>query len=639
MFDDVSLMINPGDRIGLVGRNGTGKSTLLNMINGDEKPNKGSIAASKNLVIGYLKQDINFTDDKTVLEETEAVFKEVKGIESEIGLLKVQLDELNDESGDKYLHIIDRISELEEKFRILDGFSVQSEIRKVLTGLGFLQSDFGKKTSTFSGGWRMRIELAKLLLQKPDLLLLDEPTNHLDIESIIWLEQWLKSFPGAIVLVSHDRIFLNEITNRTIEITFGKVIDYKASYSKYVEIRKERQLNMEQAKKNQDKFIKHTEELINKFRYNKKKAAFAQSLIKKLEKLDRIDVDRDDTSAMHFRFPPAPHSGKVTIKACNVFKNYGTLQVLNDISFELVKGEKIAFVGKNGEGKTTLAKVVVGEIEFKGELKLGHMVKVGYYAQNQSDLLDDDITVLQTIEDAATEKTSSGVRNVLGSFLFSGDTVNKKVSVLSGGERARLALCRMLMEPFNLLIMDEPTRHLDMLSKDILKQAMIQYDGTMIIVSHDRSFLKGLTNKVYEFKNKNIKEYIGDVTDYLEVRNLVDFKQLETISASKNGNKDKPGEPSANKLSYEAKKQLQRDVRKANNRSGRLEREITELEEELKQMDVELADPVRFKELSTNRSYFEDYDEKQLRLKELMNEWEDAQVKLEELKNKQKESA
>jgi len=632
LFEDISFMINTGDRIGLVGKNGAGKTTLLKLMANEEKPNSGHVSKSKNLKIGYLKQELEFKDGLTVLEEAESVFTEIKEIENEITQLKTKLDDLANNNDASSFDMTNRINELNEAFLFHDGYSLNSKLSKVLLGLGFLQSDFEKQTNTFSGGWRMRIELAKILLQQPDVLLLDEPTNHLDIESIMWLEQWLKNYSGSVVLVSHDRTFLDAVTNRTIELSLGKIYDYKAPYSKYVQLRMERQVIQTQEKKNQEKYIKHTGQLIEKFRYKKSKAAFAQSLIKKLDKLERIEVDSDDTSAIHFRFPPAPHSGKISFKASRVYKNYDELQVLENVSLEVKKGEKIAFVGRNGEGKTTLAKIIADHLDFKGDLELGHLVKVGYYAQNQSDLLENNLTVLKTIEDAANQETSSKVRNILGSFLFSGDTVSKKIKVLSGGEKARVALCKLLLEPVNLLVMDEPTNHLDMKSKDILKQALINYNGSLIIVSHDRDFLHGLTSKVYEFKNRKIKEYIGDITAFLEAHHVADLSQLELkpVGASKNQGKIQK-QPSDNKINFERKKQLQRDLRKASNKAGKLERQIDELEKNIKKLDEQLADPVQFKELSVKPGFFDDYQKKQNQLSELMQNWEQAQEKLDRL--------
>ena len=627
VFKDISLTVNKGDKIGLVGKNGAGKSTLLNLFASKITPNSGDVAIPNNLKIGYLTQDLDFKDELTVIDEAKKAFKEINTLQKSIDTLNVEISERTDFESDSYLELINQLHEKQEQFQIKGGNDLQSTISQVLLGLGFMQSDFPRKTNEFSGGWRMRIELAKILLQKPDVMLLDEPTNHLDIESIIWLENWLKKYKGALVLVSHDRLFLDSVTNRTVEIAFGKLNDYKASYTKYVTLREDRQEKQIQAKKNQDKYISETKVLINKFRAKKNKAAFAQTLIRKLEKLERIEVEQEDISKMRFKFPPAPHSGKVSLTIKNVSKNYEDLQVLKGVNLEVVKGEKIAFVGKNGEGKTTLAKVIVNELEFEGNVKLGHQVQIGYYAQNQTDFLEDNKTILQCIQDAANAETSPKVRNILGSFLFSNDDVDKKIKVLSGGERARVALCKLLLDPINLLIMDEPTNHLDMMSKDILKRALKSYDGTLILVSHDRDFLQGLTEKVYEFKNKNIKEYIGDINAFLAERDLMDFKQLEQTD-KKESKKDKVKE----QLSYQKIKEQAREKRKLKNRISKLEKQIDALEKEMKQLDKQLADANQFQKLSKEKGFFEKYKQNQQNLKKLVHDWENTMAKLEHLK-------
>lgn len=635
LFDQVSFMVNKGDKIGLVGKNGAGKSTLLRILHGDLPPNHGSIATPNEITIGYLKQDLDFEDGRTVQEEAEQAFQAVKKIEQEIEAVNLEMAQRTDYESQEYLDLISKLNELNERFLLLGGYSIQSDLSQVLIGLGFQNADFDRLTNEFSGGWRMRLELAKILLQKPDVLLLDEPTNHLDIESIIWLEQWLKNYHGAVVLVSHDRAFLDTVTNRTIDLILGKANDYKASYSKYVELRKERQEKQIQSKKNQDKHIKHTKQLIEKFRYKKNKAAFAQSLIKKLDKLERIEVEQDDLAGMHFKFPPAPRSGKVSLKVKQVSKSYDELAVLQNIALEVERGEKIAFVGKNGEGKTTLAKIIVSELNYQGEVELGHQVKVGYYAQNQSDLLDEDKSILQIIEDAADEQSRPRVRDMLGSFLFGGEAVDKKIKVLSGGERARVALCKLLLEPVNLLVMDEPTNHLDMKSKDILKSALKGFDGSLIIVSHDRDFLQGLTEKVYEFKSKNIKEYIGDVNDFLEAKKVEDFKQFELKNPNPKGHSEK--KESSNKTNYEERKQVDKDIRKLTNRVSKLEREVEQLEEELRVLDQSLADPKKFQELSKKEGFFKEYEQKQEKLGNFMSDWEGAIHKLEKLKQQREQ--
>ena len=527
IFKNISFMINKGDKIGLVGKNGAGKSTLLNLLSENIKPNDGSVSMPNDLILGYLTQDLDFKDGKTIVEEAQTAFTELNQIRERLDTINKEINERSDYESKSYLDLISESHDLDERYRILGGNDIQSEISQVLSGLGFTTKDYDRQTTEFSGGWRMRIELAKILLQKPDVLLLDEPTNHLDIESIIWLEQWLKKFVGAIVLVSHDRLFLDSISNRTIEISFTKINDYKAKYSKYLELRKDRIEKQIQAKKNQDKFISETKILINKFRAKKNKAAFAQTLIAKLDKLEIIHVEKEDVESMKFSFPPAPHSGKVSLSIKEASKSYDHLDVLEDINLEIVKGEKIAFVGKNGEGKSTLAKMISGHVDFVGDIILGHSVKMGYYAQNQADFLDENLTILETIENAISETITVNPRTILGSFLFSNDDVSKKIKVLSGGERARVSLCKLLLEPYNLLVMDEPTNHLDITSKELLKKALMDYDGSLIVVSHDREFLQGLTQKVYEFRGKTIKEYHGDVNTFLSEKDLTNFKQLE----------------------------------------------------------------------------------------------------------------
>ncbi len=501
-------MVNKGDKIGLVGKNGAGKSTLLNLLSNNLTPNDGGVAIPNGLILGYLTQDLDFEDGRTVIEEAQNSFSYLNDIKDRLVIVNKEINERTDYETDSYLELISEFHDLDDRYRMSGGNDMQSEISQVLSGLGFTQYDYERQTTEFSGGWRMRIELAKILLQKPDVLLLDEPTNHLDIESIIWLEHWLKKFTGAIVLVSHDRLFLDSVSNRTIEISFAKINDYKAKYTKYLDLRKDRIEKQIQAKKNQDKFIAETKVLINKFRAKKNKAAFAQTLITKLSRLEIIHVEKEDVGRMQFRFPPAPHSGKLSLTIKEASKSYDDLDVLYGINLEIIKGEKIAFVGKNGEGKSTLAKMIVGEIDFDGLIELGHQVKMGYYAQNQADFLDEELTVLQTIENAVTVHTKANVRTVLGSFLFSNDDVSKKVKVLSGGERARVALCKLLLEPYNLLVMDEPTNHLDITSKELLKKALMDYDGSLIVVSHDREFLQELTQKVYEFKEKKYKRIL-----------------------------------------------------------------------------------------------------------------------------------
>ena len=620
-------MINKGDKIGLVGKNGAGKSTLLNLLSENIKPNDGSVSMPNGLILGYLTQDLDFKDGKTIVEEAQTAFTELNQIRERLDTINKEINERSDYESKSYLDLISESHDLDERYRILGGNDIQSEISQVLSGLGFTTKDFDRQTTEFSGGWRMRIELAKILLQKPDVLLLDEPTNHLDIESIIWLEQWLKKFVGAIVLVSHDRLFLDSISNRTIEISFTKINDYKAKYSKYLELRKDRIEKQIQAKKNQDKFISETKILINKFRAKKNKAAFAQTLIAKLDKLEIIHVEKEDVESMKFSFPPAPHSGKVSLSIKEASKSYDDLDVLEDINLEIVKGEKIAFVGKNGEGKSTLAKMISGHVDFVGDIILGHSVKMGYYAQNQADFLDENLTILETIENAISETITVNPRTILGSFLFSNDDVSKKIKVLSGGERARVSLCKLLLEPYNLLVMDEPTNHLDITSKELLKKALMDYDGSLIVVSHDREFLQGLTQKVYEFRGKTIKEYHGDVNTFLSEKDLTNFKQLEM---SQKDQLDSSKLNTSIKGAYYDQKDKKRKSNKLKSQIKKIEREIDKLSDKLKKIDLELSDPIKFNELSSEKDFFEIYGQQKNKLSQLEEKWTSL---VEELEN------
>ena len=535
LFESITFRLGNGDRIGLVGKNGAGKSTLLKILSGEMEPDSGQIAADKELKIGFLKQDIDFVLGRTVLEESYEAFIEIKALEAQLEDINTQLAERTDYESEAYHQLMIDVNDIQHQYEIQGGYNYQGDTEKILQGLGFKREDFNKLTDTFSGGWRMRIELAKLLLQSNDVLLLDEPTNHLDIESIIWLENFLKQYAGAVVIVSHDKMFLDNVTNRTIEISLGRIYDYPKPYSKYLVLREELREQQLASQKNQQKHIEQTEKLIEKFRAKASKATMAQSLIKKLDKIDRIEVDEDDNSVMTLKFPVSITPGKIVVESEGISKNYGELQVLQGIDLMVERDSKIAFVGQNGQGKSTLAKIVVGDLKYEGYLKLGHNVQIGYFAQNQAEYLDGSKTVLETMIDAANETNRSKVRDILGSFLFRGDEVDKYVRVLSGGERNRLALAKLLLQPLNVLVMDEPTNHLDIKSKNVLKEALKSFAGTLILVSHDRDFLQGLTNKVYEFKDQRIREYLGDIDYYLNQRNVESLREIEKTGCCKAG--------------------------------------------------------------------------------------------------------
>ncbi|MCX7551838.1 ABC-F family ATP-binding cassette domain-containing protein [Xanthomarina sp. F2636L] len=619
LFEDLTFKLSPGDSVGLIGKNGAGKSTMLKILSKEMEPDTGQIASDKNLSIGFLKQDIDFVLGRTVLEEAYEAFKELKTIEAKLEDINFQLAERTDYESDGYHQIMVDLNDLQHQYEILGGYNYQGETEKILQGLGFKRSDFNKLTDTFSGGWRMRIELAKLLLQNNDLLLLDEPTNHLDIESIIWLEGFLRTYSGAVVIVSHDKMFLDNVTNRTIEISLGRIYDYNKPYSKFLVLRQELKEQQLATQKNQQKQIEQTEKLIEKFRAKASKATMAQSLIKKLDRIDRIEVDEDDNAVMKLNFPVSIVPGKVVIEAENITKNYGDVQVLKNISLTIERDTKTAFVGQNGQGKSTLAKIIVGEIKYQGDLKLGHNVQIGYFAQNQAEYLDGNKTVLDTMIDAANETNRSKVRDILGSFLFRGEEAEKYVRVLSGGERNRLALAKLLLQPLNVLVMDEPTNHLDIKSKNVLKDALKKFEGTLILVSHDRDFLQDLTNTVYEFKDHKIKEYLGDIDFYLEQRNVENLREVEKRDVIKETSKE------SNKQSYESQKKL----KSLNNKLSNLESKIQQLEKSIKEMDVELA--ANYDEAVSNASFFDNYQSKKQKLEEHMKDWETVQETLDNL--------
>ncbi|MEM8846916.1 MAG: ABC-F family ATP-binding cassette domain-containing protein [Bacteroidota bacterium] len=618
LFEEIAFRLNAGDRVGLIGKNGAGKSTLLRLLSKEQEADTGSIAIEKGTQIGFLKQDIDFEQGRTVLDEAYQAFKEIKTLELELEKINQQLAERTDYESESYNQLMVDLSEVTHRYEIIGGYNYQGETEKVLQGLGFKRDDFTKITDTFSGGWRMRIELAKLLLESNDVLLLDEPTNHLDIESIIWLEQFLKGYSGAVVIVSHDKMFLDNVTNRTIEISLGRIYDYNKPYTKYLALRAEIREQQLSAQKNQEKQIQQTERLIEKFRAKASKASMAQSLIKKLDRIDRIEVDEDDHSVMTVRFPVSVNPGKVVVTLEDLSKNYGPKQVLQDIDLLVERGSKTAFVGQNGQGKTTLAKIIVGELEHEGSVKLGHNVQIGYFAQNQADYLDGDKTILDTMIDAANEGNRSKVRDILGSFLFRGDDVEKYVKVLSGGERNRLALAKMLLQPFNVLIMDEPTNHLDIKSKNVLKQALQSFEGTLILVSHDRDFLQGLSNKVYEFKDGHIKEYLGDIDFYLEQRQAEDFRKIERKDKTKDESKSAPKEND-----YQQQKRL----KSLKNKLSGVEKKIAALEKEIAEIDHELL--MNYDATIAKDGFFNSYEGKKKLLEELMGDWETLSEEME----------
>ncbi|MCT8340586.1 ABC-F family ATP-binding cassette domain-containing protein [Flavobacteriaceae bacterium TK19130] len=621
LFEGITFQLTPGDRVGLVGKNGAGKSTMLRIIAGEQEYNEGQIAKDKEISIGFLKQDIDFDYGRTVLEEAHQAFTKIKKLEKQLANINEQLASRTDYESEGYHQLMIDVNEVQQQYEIHGGYNYQGETERVLQGLGFQREDFDKKTDTFSGGWRMRIELAKLLLQNNDILLLDEPTNHLDIESILWLEEFLVNFSGVVVIVSHDRMFLDNVTNRTIEISLGRIYDFNKPYSKYLVQRDELREQQLAAQKNQQKEIEQTEKLIEKFRAKASKASMAQSLIKKLDRMDKIEVDEADNAVMSLRFPVSVIPGKVVIEAEDISKSYGDNKVLQHIDLQVARDSKIAFVGQNGQGKSTLAKIIVGEIEHKGHLKLGHNVQIGYFAQNQAEYLDGEKTVEDTMLDAANEKTRPRVRDILGAFLFRGEEVDKYVKVLSGGERNRLALAKLLLEPFNVLIMDEPTNHLDIQSKNVLKEALNNFEGTLILVSHDRDFLQGLSDTVYEFKDQKIKEYLGDIDYFLEQRNLQNLREAEkrTIAAKEASKESSKG----GKQAYENKKEL----KKLQNKLSKTEATISKMEKEIKAIDVELQ--INYEETIAQPDFFDKYQAKKKKLQELMEQWEELTLKIE----------
>lgn len=627
LLDEISFVVNQRDKIALVGKNGAGKSTMLKIFAGLQSPSKGGLSVPKDVTIGYLPQHMIHNDGATVMEEAEKAFGHIFRLQEEILRMTNELAERTDYESDSYHSLIDKLTHSNEQLDVMGVNNFRGDIEKTLVGLGFERSDFDRQTSEFSGGWRMRIELAKILLKKPDVLLLDEPTNHLDIESIQWLENFLKSSGGAVILVSHDRAFIDAVTNRTIEISLGKIYDYKVPYSEYVKLRKERREQQLRAFENQQKQIQSTEEFIERFRYKATKAVQVQSRIKQLDKIERIEVDEEDNSSLNLKFPPAPHSGSVTFEANGLTKKYGEKVVLDNIDICVKRGEKVAFVGKNGEGKSTLVKCIMDQVEYSGDLKLGHLVKIGYFAQNQASLLNENLTVFETIDYVATGDIRTKIRDILGAFMFGGEASDKKVKVLSGGERTRLAMIKLLLEPVNFLVLDEPTNHLDLRTKDVLKEAIKAFDGTVVVVSHDREFLDGLVEKTYEFANHKVIEHIGGIYDFLQTKKMESLNELEMSQTKKSDSPEKAKTASENKQSYEDRKELNKKIRKIERSVESLENEILQLESKISEIEEKLSSTDNYNELLT------EYENTKNSLKEKMALWEEQSEELETLKS------
>ena len=645
LFDNITYVINKRDRIALVGKNGAGKSTMLKIIAGLQAPTSGRVNMPKDLTVGYLPQQMNLTDSRTVMQEAEQAFAHIFELQARIERMNAELAERTDYESDDYQELIERVSNANEQLSLIGAANYQAEIEKTLIGLGFTRDDFNRNTSEFSGGWRMRIELAKLLLQRPDVLLLDEPTNHLDIESIQWLENFLATRANAVVLVSHDRAFIDNVTTRTIEISMGHIYDYQVNYSHYVVLRQERLEQQRRAYENQQKQIQDTEAFIERFRYKATKSVQVQSRIKQLAKLERVEVDEVDTSHLNLKFPPAPRSGDYPVIAEGVGKSYGDHLVFADATFTIKRGEKVAFVGKNGEGKSTMVKCIMGEIPFTGTLKIGHNVKIGYFAQNQASLLDESLTVFETIDRVAVGDIRTKIRDILGAFMFGGEASDKKVKVLSGGERTRLAMIRLLLEPVNLLILDEPTNHLDMRTKDVLKQAIRDFNGTVIVVSHDREFLDGLVSKVYEFGGGRVREHLGGIYDFLESRKLESLRELEQRNPAPPAADKKATAPKAeasasaisagnegSKLSYEEQKELARRLRKAEKAVADVEKEIADLDAQIASLEEKLATP----DGAADTSLYEQHGQLKKQLDDAMWRWSEASESLEQLQKQNK---
>lgn len=632
LFREISFLINSHDKIGLVGRNGAGKTTLLKIFMGMQQPDAGRVMVPPGIRLGYLPQQMVITDDKTLYDEAGSAFDEILLLEDEINQLNHSITTRTDYESAEYTDLLEQLAEKTERFHLLEGSNRDQKIEQVLMGLGFARRDFRRHTREFSGGWRMRIELAKILLKSPDVVLLDEPTNHLDIDSIQWLEEFLHDYHGAVLLISHDRVFLDRVTDRTVEISLGKLYDYRVPYSKYIMLRKERREQQTATYKNQQKLIEDTREFIERFRYKPTKSVQVQSRIKMLEKLDIIEIDEEDTTTINIKFPPSPRSGTQVLEARDLSMRYGLHTVLDQVEFSLHRGDKVAFVGRNGEGKTTFSKIIVGELPFEGTLKVGHNVKIGYFAQNQDELLEEHKTVLETLDEAAVGDIRTKIRDILGAFLFSGEDIDKKVRVLSGGERSRLAMARLLLEPCNLLVLDEPTNHLDMRSKDILKKALMSYDGTLIAVSHDREFLDGLVTKVYEFSRKKIREHLGGIYEFLEKKKIASLGELERKQVLKS--QDYQREESSSKQAFLDKKETDREVRKIENQISKVETAITTMELEINSFESRIADPSADPGSMQTPDFYNAYQQLKASLAEQMNRWEQLHRELEKQKNK-----
>ncbi len=649
LFDNISFQVNPGDRIGLVGRNGAGKTTILNLVARKQEADEGRVVVTSGKTVGYLPQQMKHRKGKSLYRETLEAFVEILELKKRIDEITRELEEREDHHSKSYLDLIQELTNANEQFEMEGGHSIHADVEQTLLGLGFDKKDMDRPVHEFSGGWRMRVELAKILLRRPDFILLDEPTNHLDIESIQWLENFLSTYNGGILIISHDRIFLDRVTNRTLELSLGRIYDYKVSYSRYVELKEERITVQQAAYGNQQKLIQDTEQFISRFRYKATKAVQVQSRIKQLNKLDRLEVEKEDDKVMNLKFPSAQRSGTIVVEADGLGKSFGEHDVLKKVDLVIERGEKVAFVGRNGEGKTTLSRILVGELDHTGKLKIGHNVQLGYFAQNQDEIMDGNLTVLDTVDKIAVGDIRGKMRDILGAFLFSGEDVGKKVKVLSGGERSRLAMARMLLQPFNLLILDEPTNHLDMRSKDILKNALLAFDGTLIVVSHDREFLDGLVDKVFEFRKGGVKEYLGGIFDFLQRRKLDNLKDIEKkdrggkpekshskekkqgAPKSTKAEVEKPKEPAlSNKEQYAQTKEQAKKTRKISNRVKALEKEIGDLEAELVKMDELLMDPANI----SNMKVYEDYEQLKIRLDEAMANWEKQTLSLEKANKK-----